>query len=140
MRPHLSTRPTALPGNKWVTDGARTREFRSHNPPNPVARCCSMLQNRLIQAYSHCSWLPDVSACCVPSGVRSGVNIGLVHWRHDLPMPTFPSSEQSRCDLLEVRFAAQAAPCAPRDQKLADSMQDRLRSIHTSSLPTAQVC
>jgi hypothetical protein len=31
-----------------VTDGARTRALRSHNPPTPVSGRCRMLQNRLI--------------------------------------------------------------------------------------------
>ena len=30
-----------------VTDGARTRDLRSHNPTTPVSGCCCMLQNRL---------------------------------------------------------------------------------------------
>ncbi len=36
------------PANGRVTDGDRTRDLRSHNPPNPVSSCCCMLQNRLI--------------------------------------------------------------------------------------------
>ncbi len=34
--------------SKRVTDGARTRVLRSHNPPSPVSRCCHTFQNRLI--------------------------------------------------------------------------------------------
>src|SRR5215211_9233019 len=30
-----------------VTDGARPRGLRSHNPPTPVSKRCCMLQNRL---------------------------------------------------------------------------------------------
>jgi hypothetical protein len=32
-----------------VTDGAPIRALRSHNPPNPVCRCCPMLRKPLIQ-------------------------------------------------------------------------------------------
>ena len=39
-------------GSGRVTDGARTRDLRSHNPPTPVSKRCCMLQNRLITAKS----------------------------------------------------------------------------------------
>jgi hypothetical protein len=35
-----------LPANERVTDGARTRDLRSHNPPTSVSRDCPALQNR----------------------------------------------------------------------------------------------
>jgi hypothetical protein len=31
----------------WVTDGARTRDLRSHNPPTSVSRRCHTLQNHV---------------------------------------------------------------------------------------------
>ena len=36
------------PANDGVTDGARTRDLRSHNPLKPVAPGCPSLQKRLI--------------------------------------------------------------------------------------------
>src|SRR5215212_868395 len=35
-----------LPANERVTDGVRTRDLRSHNPPTSVSRDCPALQNR----------------------------------------------------------------------------------------------
>jgi hypothetical protein len=41
-----STRITLM-GCRRVTDGARTRDLRSHNSLIPVSRCCWMLQKPL---------------------------------------------------------------------------------------------
>jgi hypothetical protein len=39
--------PHVFPANERVTDGARTRALRSHNPPIPVSEGCSCCANRL---------------------------------------------------------------------------------------------
>src|SRR5215204_309560 len=46
-------------GFSWVTDGARTRALRSHNPMSSVSERCRVLQNRLISAdfFAGSYWL-----------------------------------------------------------------------------------
>jgi hypothetical protein len=54
-----------------VTDGARTRALRSHNPTSPVSGRCQTLQNRLRYADSFARGCPP--SLCVAPWVVSGV-------------------------------------------------------------------
>jgi Nucleotidyl transferase len=46
-KPMARPRMFSYAGSERVTDGTRTRDLRSHNPPNPVSRRCRRLQNWL---------------------------------------------------------------------------------------------
>jgi hypothetical protein len=73
-----------------VTDGARTRDLRSHNPPTPVSRYCLVLQKPLRQA-GFCSRLTTVPEYCALSSVKSGVN-----WCNNIEsLDPLPSSSRS---------------------------------------------
>ena len=70
-------RNRVLPANRRVTDGARTRDLRSHNPPTLVSRCCPSLQNRLIYAdfLAHgCPLFLGVALSVVSAVVSNGIS------------------------------------------------------------------
>jgi hypothetical protein len=61
-----------LPANKRVTDGARTRTLRSHNPPNRVVVGCRLLRKPLMQAIflAHgCPLFPRIARSVVSAVV-----------------------------------------------------------------------
>src|SRR5215210_6500414 len=60
-----------LPANHRVTDGARTRSLRSHNPSNGVAGGLHELAESSHLSRFLCSSLRSVAPYCVPGGVRS---------------------------------------------------------------------
>ena len=81
-----------------MTDGARTRDLRSHNPTTSVATGCRALQNRLIYAESFAQGCPPFLgvALSVVSKVVSGGD-GLRIDRTCKPDPRVGYSRLARC-------------------------------------------
>ena len=66
--PPVEGQTHVLPANERVTDGARTRDLRSHNPPTPVSERSCTLQKRLIASKSRV-WQQPATTGKTPSVV-----------------------------------------------------------------------